>query len=108
MSLYIRRYCFNKKETVKIIPDCLYFLCNFNFMDWRKYIVADKEILNGKPSIKGTRLSVEFILERLADGWTEQMLYENHPTLSKEGLQAVYAFALENLNDAVLVDWEKH
>jgi uncharacterized protein (DUF433 family) len=77
-------------------------------MEWKNHIVSDKEILNGKPIIKGTRLSVEFILERLADGWTEEMLFENYPTLNKEGLQAVYAFALENLNDATLIDWEKH
>lgn len=76
-------------------------------MNWKDYIVADKDILCGKPTIKGTRLSVELILDRLADGWTEQMLYENYPSLYKEGLQAVYAFALENMKDAVLVDWEK-
>lgn len=76
-------------------------------MDWKDYIVADKEILHGKPVIKGTRLSVEFILERLANGWTEQMLYENYPSLYPEGLQAVYAFALENIHDALLVDWKK-
>jgi len=77
-------------------------------LNWKDYIVSDKEILGRKPTIKGTRLSVELILERLADGWTEQMLYENYPSLYKEGLQAVYSFALENMKDAILVDWEKH
>jgi uncharacterized protein (DUF433 family) len=76
-------------------------------MKWQNYIVADKETLSGKPVIKGTRLSVEFIMERLADGWTEKMLFENYPSLTKESLQAVYAFALDNIHDAVLVDWQK-
>jgi uncharacterized protein (DUF433 family) len=74
-------------------------------MKWQEYIISDEEILSGKPVIKGTRLSVEFILERLADGRTEQMLFEN--CLDKETLQAVCAFALDNIHDVVLVDWQK-
>jgi uncharacterized protein (DUF433 family) len=76
-------------------------------MKWQDHIISDTEILSGKPVIKGTRLSVEFIMERLADGWTEQMLFENYPSLNKESLRAVYAFALDNIHDAVLVDWQK-
>lgn len=76
-------------------------------MKWEDYIITDPEVLNGKPTIKDTRLSVELILERLADGWTEQMLLENYPSLNKEGLQAVYSFALENIKDTTLVDWKK-
>ena len=37
-------------------------------MNWENYIISNEEILAGKPTIKGTRLSVELILERLADG----------------------------------------
>lgn len=44
-------------------------------MNWKDHIVAEPEALAGKPVIKGTRLSVELILDRLADGWTEQYLY---------------------------------
>jgi len=76
-------------------------------MKWEDYIVNDPNILNGKPTIKDTRLSVELILERLADGWNEQMLLENYPSLTKEGLQAVYAFALENIKDTTVMDWKK-
>lgn len=39
-------------------------------MNWRDHIVSDPEILVGTPVVKGTRLSVEFVLDRLADGWT--------------------------------------
>ncbi|MEM0054448.1 MAG: DUF433 domain-containing protein [Nitrososphaeria archaeon] len=37
--------------------------------EWRKRIVADPSVLAGKPVVKGTRLSVEFVLELLANGW---------------------------------------
>ena len=58
-------------------------------MDWQQRIVSDKNILLGKPTIKGTRISVEFILDRLASGWTEQMLLDNYPHLVSEDLRAV-------------------
>ncbi|QIP18047.1 DUF433 domain-containing protein [Spirosoma aureum] len=63
-------------------------------MNWQEYIYSDKKVLLGKPVIKGTRLSVEFLLERLADGWTEQDLLDNYPRLSKEALQGVFAFTV--------------
>jgi len=64
-------------------------------MKWQNKIVSDKNILLGKPTIKGTRLSVEFIIERLANGWTEEQLLENYPRLTIEDLQAVFASVLE-------------
>ena len=65
-------------------------------MKWQNNIVSDKNVLLGKPTIKGTRLSVEFIIERLASGWTEEQLLENYPRLTREDLQAVFEF-----------DWKK-
>ncbi len=59
-------------------------------MNWQNKIVLDKDVLLGKPTIKGTRLSVEFIIERLASGWTQEQLLENYPRLSREDLQAVF------------------
>lgn len=61
-------------------------------MNWQDYITSDEKVLLGKPTIKGTRLSVEFLLERLADGWTEQDLLDNYPRLTKEALQALFAY----------------
>jgi uncharacterized protein (DUF433 family) len=68
-------------------------------MNWRDYIVSDLEILAGKPTVKGTRLSVELILDRLADGWTAEDLFHAYPRLTSEALQAVFAFAAEVLKD---------
>jgi len=73
-------------------------------MKWQEHISSNPEILGGKPVIKGTRLSVEFILERLADGWTEEMLLENFSSLTHEAIQAVHSFSLENLREANFVD----
>lgn len=64
-------------------------------MDWRLYIHSNPKILLGKSVIKGTRLSVEFILGLFAAGWTEYQVLENYPTLTTEALRAVFAFAAE-------------
>ena len=46
-------------------------------MDWRDRIVIDPGILVGKPVIRGTRLAVEFIIDLLAQGWTEADVLRN-------------------------------
>lgn len=71
-------------------------------LDWRDHIHSDKAILLGKPVIKGTRLSVEFIIERLASGWTEEQVLENYPRLTKESLQAVFAYVYDSMKDGLL------
>ena len=71
-------------------------------INWKKYIHSDPEILLGKPVVKGTRLSVEFILGLFAEGWTEQQVIENYPTLTKESLRAVFAFTTECMREESL------
>jgi len=71
-------------------------------IEWKKYIHSDPNILSGKPVVKGTRLSVEFILGLFAQGWEEQKIIENYPTLSKENLRAVFAFAAECMGEEFL------
>lgn len=71
-------------------------------VDWRKFIHSDPEVLLGKPVVKGTRLSVEFILGLFAKGWTEQQVLENYPTLTAESLQAVFAFATDCMREESL------
>ena len=61
-------------------------------MDWKKYIHSDPTILNGKPVIKGTRISVEFILDLLAKGWNRDQILENYPNLKTESINAVFAY----------------
>lgn len=71
-------------------------------IDWRKFIHSDPEILLGKPVVKGTRLSVEFILGLFANGWTEQQIIENYPTLTKESVRAVFAFSADCMREEAL------
>lgn len=71
-------------------------------MNWQDYIHSDPKVVGGKPVIKGTRLSVEFILGRLADGWSEQMILESYPRLTQESLRALYAYLLEMAKDGLL------
>lgn len=71
-------------------------------MDWRQYIHSDPEILLGKPVVKGTRLSVDFLLRLFAAGWTEEQVLENYPTLTPESLRAVFAFAAECMSEEAL------
>lgn len=70
--------------------------------DWRNYIHADPEILQGKPVVKGTRLSVDFILGLFAAGWTEQQVLESYPTLTHDALRAVFAFSAECMREEAL------
>jgi uncharacterized protein (DUF433 family) len=72
------------------------------FMDWHQHIVTDPEVLAGKPIVRGTRLSVDFILGLFAAGWTEKQVLDNYPGLAPEALRAVFAFAAETLRDEAL------
>ena len=54
--------------------------------DWRSRIALEPEILAEKPVIKGTRISVEHILELLANGWTDEEMLENYPQLEKKDI----------------------
>ena len=64
--------------------------------------MSDNEILLGKPTIKGTRISVEHIVGLMAQGWNENEILENFPRLTKESLQAVFAYIQDCINDGLL------
>ena len=72
-------------------------------MNWQKYITSDKKILLGKPSIKGTRISVEHIVSLLAQGWSENQILENYPRLTKEALMAVFAYLYDCIEDGLFI-----
>jgi uncharacterized protein (DUF433 family) len=71
-------------------------------VDWRMFIHTDSDILVGKPIVKGTRLSVDFILRLFANGWTFNEIFESYPRLSIESVQAVFAYASECLSEESL------
>jgi len=76
-------------------------------INWREYIISDKNVLLGKPTIKGTRLSIEHLINLLAMGWTEQQILENYPRLSLKDLSAVFAYIHECLQDGLLYELPK-
>ena len=64
-----------------------------NVMNWQDYIEVRPEVALGKPIFKGTRLTVEFILERLGDGATVDDLVQNYVGLTPEHVRAATAYA---------------
>ena len=67
--------------------------------DWRGRITVDPKVLVGKPTIKGTRIAVEFILELLANGWTVEDILKNYPQLKREDVVAALKYATEVLKE---------
>jgi len=57
---------------------------------WKDHIHCDEKILLGKPIIKGTRISVELILELFELGWTNKMILESYPNLKEKDIKAVF------------------
>ena len=56
-------------------------------------ITANPKILGGQPIIKGTRISVEFMLDLLASNVSEDEILEDYPHLSKEDIHACLRYA---------------
>ncbi len=56
-------------------------------------IVSDPNMMMGKPVVRGTRITVELILEKLAAGETMDQIIEAHPRLTKDAIRAAMAFA---------------
>ena len=62
-------------------------------MNWQERIILNQEVLSGKPIVRGTRLAVEFIIELLAQGWSEADILQNYPGLTREDIQACLSYA---------------
>lgn len=67
-------------------------------MNWRDYIETNPQILGGRPVVRGTRLSVEFLLGLMTKGWTEAQVLESYPHLEYDALRAVHAFSVDELH----------
>ena len=66
-------------------------------MGWEERIELNPDVLAGKPVVKGTRLAVEFIVELLADGWTEETILAQYPGVVPEDIHACLRYASERL-----------
>ncbi len=61
--------------------------------EWKDRIVVDPAILVGKPVVKGTRLAVEFVVDLLAQGWSERQILDNYPGLDSADIRACLRYA---------------
>jgi uncharacterized protein (DUF433 family) len=66
-------------------------------MNWEERIEINPNVLVGKPVIRGTRLAVEFIVELLANGWSEPQIIENYTGVTHEDISACLHYATETL-----------
>ena len=67
-------------------------------IDYTQIIAINPEVMMGKPVIRGTRLTVEMILEELSAGTPVDELVQAHPRLTKESVYAALAFAADAIN----------
>ncbi|HTS46636.1 MAG TPA: DUF433 domain-containing protein [Bryobacteraceae bacterium] len=58
-------------------------------------ITSDPKIMMGKPTVAGTRITVELILEKLAAGETVEQILSEHDRLTEESIRAAIAFSLD-------------
>ncbi len=65
-------------------------------MNWREHISSDPEIMFGKMIIKGTRIPVELILEKLAADYCLEELIQAYPRITTTDIQACLLFAADN------------
>ncbi|MEX2140024.1 MAG: DUF433 domain-containing protein [Pirellulales bacterium] len=69
-------------------------------------ITSNPNVLHGKPCVKGTRLSVEFILELLASGATRAEIAKAYPGLSEEDVAEAIRYAAQFVKNEILISAE--
>lgn len=68
------------------------------------HIAYNPDILNGKPHIVGTRISIEFILELVASGATKDEMLKAYPQLSAEAIEESLRYAAQSVKNEILLD----
>lgn len=71
-------------------------------MNWQQYISLNPEVMTGKPVIKGTRITVELLLERLGNGWTMEQLMESFPHVSPDSIRACLLYAADSVRNEII------
>jgi len=68
----------------------------YNYLDGR--ITIDPDLCNGKPTIRGKRITVQTIVEFLSAGESEEEILNQYPSLEKQDIHACLSFASELMN----------
>jgi len=77
-------------------------------MDYTKYIESTPGVMLGKPVIKGTRITVTLVLQRLSEGNTPEDLIIAYPFLTPIAIKAVLAYASEVINNESMIAYLYH
>jgi len=72
-------------------------------MDYRIYIESNADIMLGKPVIKGTRITVALILQKLSEGATTEQIAAVYPSLNPEAILAVLAYASDMVSNETII-----
>ncbi len=73
-------------------------------MKWQDYISTNPKVMFGKPCIKGTRITVDMIVEKIGHGQTVDQILDSYPHLTKEQVQACFLYAAEASRKPVVYD----
>jgi len=85
----------NERSRVNFVKELDYnlFIHYINSMKWQERITIDPKVLGGKPVVKGTRISIDFILELLSNGWSQEEISRNYPSITGEDIYACLGYA---------------
>ena len=67
-------------------------------MNREERVEVNPEVLAGKPVVTGTRIAVELVIERLDDGWDEDTILKQYPSLDRDDIRACERYA-DSLQD---------
>ena len=71
-------------------------------MRWQEYITVDPAVCHGRACISGTRVMASVVLDNLAEGSKVEDILKSYPSLSRESVQAVIAYAAELARERVV------
>ncbi len=71
--------------------------------NWKNHIEANPEIMYGKPVVKGTRIPVDLILEKLSFGQSIQEIISDYPDITEEDIRACLAYATSVLRNEITI-----
>jgi len=69
--------------------------------DWKNYITSDPAVMAGKPVIRDTRIPVDLILEKLAEGESINQILESYPRLTKDAVMACLSYAANSIKNEI-------
>jgi uncharacterized protein (DUF433 family) len=64
-----------------------------HMVNWRERIEINPDVMTGKPVIKGTRLTVDHVIELLAEGWTAAQITEEYPGITPKDISGCLSYA---------------